>query len=113
MVTLSFSKTYNLFKLHEILRFIKECLLSLEISVTNIHSLDKEVILNVARKDFSMKISLSEGVIGVEGLKIFQGQPKVKVEVVISSNDQKTVIKLIEKFKDCLFRKVAVSKAGG
>jgi len=113
MVTLSFSKTYNLFKLHEILRFIKECLLSLEISRTNIHSLDKEVILNVVRKDFSMKISLSEGVLGVEGLKIFQGQPKVKVEVVVSSDDQKTVIKLVEKFKQCLFRKVAVSKAGG
>jgi len=109
--TLSFSETYNLLNLHEVLASVKECLLKLRISKMNTAPLHKSVIVYASRKDVSFTIIVSGGTIVNKSLKYLQGQPNVKIEVAISFKDDNDLAGLIEEFKKCLL--IRVSRGGG
>lgn len=111
MKTLSFSKTYNLFKLREVLGSVKECLLKLGISKMNTTSLNKSVIVYASRKNVSIVITVSEGTIVDNSLRYLRGQSNVKIEVAVSSQDDNNLTELIEEFKKCLL--IRVSRGGG
>jgi len=109
--TLSFSETYNLFKLHEVLASVKECLLELRVSKMNTAPLHKLVIVSASRKEVSITIIVSEGKIVDKSLKYLQGQPNVRTEVAFSSKDDNDLAELIEEFKKRLI--IRLSRGGG
>lgn len=111
MRALSFSKTYNLFRIPEVLAFVKECLLKLGISRMNITSKDREATVYASRKGVSITITVSEGVIIDKSLRYLLGQPNVKIEVVARSQDDEDLADLVEEFKKCLL--IGLSRGGG
>ena len=109
--TLSFSKTYNLFRLNEVLAYVKECLLRLGISKANVTSVGKAAEITFCNKDVSARITLDEGTIRDQSLRYLRGQPNLRLAVVASSENEETLNKMIEEFKKCLLTRV--SRGGG
>jgi hypothetical protein len=111
LATLSFSALYNLFEVEEMLAIIKECVLKLGISEINTVPMEKGVTLEVLRKDISMRITLRKEKISKEGSGFFQGQPKVKIKAVASSDNEKNLAKSIDEFKYCIL--IRAARGGG
>jgi hypothetical protein len=101
--TTTFSRTYNLSRLHDILAIVKECLARLEISEATMLSRNKCIVLEATREGLPIKITLREYVIGGEMLEIFRGEPKMKVDEVINSGNNGSVARLAQEFEDCSF----------
>jgi hypothetical protein len=108
---LSFSKTYNLFRLDEVLAYVKECLLKVGIPEANITSQGKTAEITASNKNVSAKITLDEGTITDQSLRYLKGKPNVRLAVVASSRNEETLIKLVEEFKKCLLTRI--SRGGG
>jgi hypothetical protein len=111
LATQSFSETYNLFRLQDMLAMIKECILRLGASKIDTFPLEKGAILQVSRRDVSMKITLQEETIGKEGVALLRGQPMVRIEIVASSGSNEALAKSMEEFKRCLF--IRAARGGG
>ncbi len=111
MATASFSETYNLFGFQEMLAIIKECILKLGAPKIDTFSLEKGAILEISRKDVSMRITLREEKIGKEGIVPLRGQPKVRIEIAASSDNGEILANSIEEFKHCLF--IRAARGGG
>jgi hypothetical protein len=111
LATASSSETYNLFRFQEMLAITKECILKLGASKIDTFPLEKGAILEVSRKDVSMKITLREETIGKEGIVLLRGQPRVRIEIAASSDKVEILAKSIEEFKHCLF--IRAARGGG
>jgi hypothetical protein len=111
LTSASFSEIYNLFRFQEMLAIIKECILKLGASKIDTFSLEKGAIIEVSRKDLSMKITLQEETIGKGGTALLRGQPRARIEIVASSDSNETLAKSIEEFKRCLF--IRAARGGG
>jgi hypothetical protein len=93
--TTTFSKTYNLFRLLKILDIVKECFAQFAMSETKMFSLNKGIVLEAAREGLSVKVTLSEDLVGQEMLEVFRGKPKVKADIVTSSDDSRTLARFL------------------
>lgn len=111
MATLSFSEIYNLFKLDEMRDIVKECLVRLGMSEINFLSSDEGAILEASRKEFTIRITLTEEKIGEEGSGFFQGQPRVKIEALASSENEKNLAESIDELKYCIL--IRAARGGG
>lgn len=111
MATFSFSETYNLFRLDEMVAIVKECILKLGALETSDLSSGKVATLEVSGKEFIMKITLREEKIGKESSGFFQGQPRVKIESVASSDNEKNLAESIDKFRYCIL--IRAARGGG
>ena len=81
------------------------------ITETTIDSPNEVIVLEAAREGLSVKVTLSGDRIGQEMLGVFRGKPKVKADIIISSDNNRTLARFLEEFKDCLFKRVA--RGGG
>jgi len=111
LTTLSLSETYNLSKLDAIRAIIEECLVKHGMLKIDSHSSDKGTILESSREGFSLRITLREEKMTREDSRYFQGQPKVKIEIVASSDDDKKLKDLVEEFRYCVL--IRAMRAGG
>lgn len=111
MPTSACYKTYNLFRLDQVIDIIRECLAQLELTEITTRSLNKSRILRATREGLSVEVTLIEGMIDKEMLGLFRGKPRVKADVIVSSGNSETLASFLEKFNDCLFKRIA--RGGG
>jgi hypothetical protein len=111
LATISFSEVYNLFRLGEIRAVIEECLVKHGMPKVKTISSQETVMLNASGEKLSMRITLREETIGKEGSGFFQGQPRVKVEVVASSSEKGNLEETIDRFRYCVL--IRTSRGGG
>jgi len=111
LATLSFSETYNLFKLDEIRAVIEECLAKHGMPKIKTLPSEEGVILEASGGKLSMRIKLRQETIGNEGRGYFKGQPRVKIEFTASSHDEKNLAESIDRFRYCVI--IRTSRGGG
>ena len=111
MATLSFSETYNLFRLNEIRAIIEECLAKHGMPKIQPLTSEEGVVLEASGDKLSMRITLRQETIGSEGRGYFKGQPRVKIEFAASSHDENSLAESIDRFRYCIL--IRASRGGG
>jgi hypothetical protein len=93
------------------LAIVKECIDRLGTLETNALSSGKVATLEVSGKELTMKITLREETIGKKCSGFFEGQPRVKIEAVASSDNDGSLTESIDEFKYCIL--IRAARGGG
>jgi len=113
LATISFTETYNLYKLDKIQPIVEECLVKLGMPKIDSHISEQETVLESSSGGLSLRVTLRERTISREDSQYFRGQPKVLIEIIGSSNsdDSKKLQGLINDFRYCVL--IRAARGGG